>query len=45
MFKQTYHFEELKCHDCALEIVEKVENIECIKNVYIDYDNNDITIE
>ena len=45
MFKQTYHFEELKCHDCALEIVEKVENIECIKNVYIDYDNNDIAIE
>ncbi|MBP5408440.1 MAG: cadmium-translocating P-type ATPase [Bacilli bacterium] len=45
MIKQTYHFDELKCHDCAHEIVEKVESIEYIRNVYIDYDNNDITIE
>ena len=45
MFKQTYHFDELVCHDCAMEIVEKIESYDFIKNVYIDYDANNITIE
>ena len=45
MIKQTYHFEELVCHDCAMEIVEKIESYDFIKNVYIDYDANNITIE
>ncbi|MBO7078595.1 MAG: heavy-metal-associated domain-containing protein, partial [Bacilli bacterium] len=45
MYKQTYHIEELVCHDCAMEIVEKIESYDFIKNVYIDYDANNITIE
>lgn len=45
MYKETFYFEELKCHDCALEIVEKIEKYDFIKNVYIDMDSNSITIE
>jgi len=45
MFKQTFHFEELKCHDCALAIVEKIEKYDFIKKVYIDFDSNNIILE
>ena len=45
MIKQTYHFDQLTCHECAKEIVELIESLDYISNVYIDYDTNNITIE
>ena len=45
MLKQTYHFDQLTCHECAKEIVELIESLDYISNVYIDYDTNNITIE
>ena len=45
MIKQTYHFDQLTCHECAKEIVEIIESMDFISNVYINYDDNNITIE
>lgn len=42
--KNKYKVENLHCHNCANEIIEKLEQINYINEVYIDYDNKEITI-
>lgn len=42
--KNKYKVENLHCKNCANEIIEKLEQINYIEEVYIDYDNKEITI-
>ena len=42
--KTKYKVENLHCPNCANEIIEKLEQINYINEVYIDYDNKEITI-
>lgn len=43
-YKNTYHVEELSCPDCAMHIVESLEKLDYVDEVYINYDKKDITL-
>lgn len=45
MFKKVIEIKELECPDCALNIIERVESLEYIKTVFVDFDNLSLTIE
>lgn len=42
---KKYHFDDLKCKECGMEVIEELQNVKYIQNVFIDFDCGDITIE
>ncbi len=44
IIKNTYHFDNLECQECAEHIIDIIEHNDDVINVIVDFDNKDITI-